>query len=101
MKIDLTISWDDLSKECKMKIKELETLGFEVELHYPELTKKPATNYDWTYAPSIVNSPTPPWTIASTTSDGKKQCDPNIVYCSATTAVDQILNQTKNVEAKA
>lgn len=45
MKIDLTIGYDDLSQECKNKIKQLKVMGFNVELHYPELKKSNNLEY--------------------------------------------------------
>ena len=40
MKIDLTITYDDLSDKCKKEIEHLKSLGYDVELTYPTLSKK-------------------------------------------------------------
>ena len=54
MQIDLNIGWDDLSKECQKKIKELQVLGFEVELHYPTSKKKNFNEFNWSSVPQYV-----------------------------------------------
>lgn len=48
MKIDLQITFDDLSEECKKEIKRLEDAGYEVNIIYPTIEKQKKGD-DWNY----------------------------------------------------
>lgn len=57
MKIDLTITYDDLSDKCKKEIEHLKSLGYDVELTYPILSKKMPSINTWpAYDPNDPNN---------------------------------------------
>lgn len=79
--INIKITYDDLSEQCKQKIKKLEKeLDCTVNLIYPDITSTPNITFgktrDW-------STTTPPYIMRDWMADDWKA---NQIYCNSTTS---------------